>query len=261
MKLLPLAKLPLPRNKSLGVVRVLDRIRYELPNDEESGEFYWFAREYPRCYRHNINHAEFRLNEIHRRYQTFHALFAKELVSKGRDFLGMSISDRNAYEVYWDFESYLSAISSALDILARIIGTAYEDQTPVSFNKICAKTNLVGLVDILRRAKSLWVSRMKDYRDCFTHYTPVDTDLAMSLAQYSDGWQVRAKLPVNPNCRDILCFRYSQRVELLRYAISIYKHMSALDAAVAKEIRRLYKINEFPKRTHNLFFVGGRTRG
>jgi hypothetical protein len=260
MKLLPLTKLSLKQNKSLEVVRVLDQIRYELPDDEEFGEFYWFAREYPRCYRHNLNHAEFRLNEIYKRYQTFHALFAKSLIKKGSDFLGMSISDRNAYELYWDFEAYLSAISSALDILARIIGTAYEEQTPVSFNKICAKTNLVGLVDILRRAKSLWVSRMKDYRDCFMHYTPVDTDLAMSLAKYSDGWEVRAKLPVNPNCRDILCFRYSRRVELLRYAVSLYKHVLALDAAVAKEIRRLYRINKFPKRTQNLFFVGRRAR-
>mgnify|MGYP006912952131 CR=1 FL=1 len=78
----------------------------------------------------------------------------------------------------------------------------------------------------------------------------------ISASPYSNGWEVRAKLPTNPNSRDILKFKYSRRTELLKYAITTHKHMMALDRRIADEIWRLYKTGEYPKRTSNLFNIG-----
>lgn len=184
-------------------------------------------------------------------------IYFEENLDRDSGCFEMVYSDKSISAMYWDFESFLSAINISLDILARIVGTAYVDQTPVSFNKLCKK-DLDGMVNDLVNARKVWVSRLKDYRDCFTHYTCVDTLLGITARLYSDGWEIEAKLPTNPNSRDMLLFKYSRRVELLRYAISSYKHMAALDKVVARRISRLYEMGEFPKRTTNLFFLGKR---
>jgi len=113
-----------------------------------------------------------------------------------------------AKEVYWNFEAYLNALNSALDLLARCVGVAYQEHVAGSFNRLCARRDLCGPVDVLRRAQARWVQRMKDFRDCFAHYTPPETVFVISLVRYSNGWQVRAKIPKNPNVRDITGFKY-----------------------------------------------------
>lgn len=258
--IIPLPNLPKFDIGSPRVVKVLDSIRFEIDKHDDEGEFfefYWFIREYPRIYRHHLDCAEYRLTEIHKTYADAMNYFGQKINSKVNNSFEFAISNKSIFAMYWDFESFLSAINTALDILARIVGTAYSEQTPVSFNKLCNK-NLDGIVKDLRRAKTVWVSRMKDYRDCFTHYTPVDTILSINARLYSDGWEIRSKLPTNPNSRDILKFKYTRKTELLRYAISTYKHMMALDKLVANKINRLYKLEEYPKRTNNLFQIGSR---
>ena len=100
---------------------------------------------------------------------------------------------------------------------------------------------------------------MKDYRDCFVHYTPVDTELGIIARRYSNGWEIRCKLPINPNARDILGFKYNRQRELLRYIIFIFKNMNSLDKEIAYNIALLYKNGHFPVRIKNLFFLGKRT--
>lgn len=254
-----LPKLPKFSKESPKIVKVLDRIRFDSDKKEEYSEFYWFSREYPRCYRYHLNCAEFRLKSIYKKYQEAHKYFRNHLMKVGENCYETSYSNPQTYIIYWDFESYLSAINSALDLLARIVGTAYDEQMPISFNKLCKK-NLDGLAVILKKAQLKWVSRMKDYRDCLIHFTPIDTILGISAGRYSNGWELRGKLPVNPNVRDILGFKFSRRVELLRYAISVFRNMSALDAAVSKEIHKLYRAEQYPKCITNLFFRGSRIK-
>lgn len=258
--IIPLPNLPKFSDTSPKIVQLFDRIRYDLHKSDEYAEFCWFAREYPRCYRYHIDNAEFRLKEIYQKYQTAHIYFSHKLHENEDNSFSMAYSNYQTYEIYWDFEAFLSAMNTALDLLARIVGTAYDEQMPPSFNKLCKKKNLKYPAVILKKAQKVWVSRMKDYRDCFVHYTPVDTIVYISANQYSDGWEVRGKLPTNPNVRDILSFKFSRRVELLKYAISVFKHMSALDSAVSKEIYKLYKAKQFPKQINNLFLIGRRDK-
>ncbi|SMN17618.1 hypothetical protein CRYPA_1029 [uncultured Candidatus Thioglobus sp.] len=242
---------------------MLDKIRFEIDKNDDEGElfeFYWFAREYPRFYRYHLDHAEHRLKEIHKKYQYIKNSESGHVKDWNKNRFEVSVSNPITHQIYWDFEAYLMALNAALDLLARVVGVAYSDQTPVSFNKLCAKKSLVGPVDILRVAKNKWVNKFKDYRDCFVHYTPVDNRVFADIIRTENNFLLRCKLPTNPNIRTVKGFRYSKKIEVLKYASTLYRHMSALDKAVAKEIMKLYKAKEFPKRTANLFFIGQRTR-
>jgi len=260
--ILPIPKLPKKREGSPELVLSCDKIRFSLGEDIYS-EFGWFMREYPRNYRYHMDCAEFRLNSIYKRYAEAHSYLIKELKRKqNENLVGLGLlSNVETVTIYWDFESFLAAFNSALEILARVVGLAYERQLPLSFSKFCKRAPEEGPALLLKKANRLWVSRMKEYRDCFVHYTPIDTILLMHASSYSNGWEIRCKLPINPNIRETLGFRYSRRVELLRYAISTYRHMQSLDKIAGKEILRLFKKGQFPKRREDLFFVGKTRRG
>lgn len=253
-----MVKLPAMRLGSPAVVLVCDRIRRVLDQREGFEEFCWFAREYPRCYRFHINGAELRLKSVHALMRSLRSDLVRDVSRSDGKVFECSVSDKRVQQVYWDFESFLSETSVALDLLARVIGPAFRQESPPSFNRLCKWVQSHPLLDLFRRAQGLWVDRMKNYRDCLTHYTPVDTLLTVCLRKYPDGWELRAKLPTNPNVREILGFRFSRRVELLRYAVSVHRHMWAFDKAVARALWKLYRLGDFPVRKDALFFVGRR---
>lgn len=249
---------PSVRTGSPAVVLACDRIRRELDDREDFEEFCWFAREYPRCYRFHMDGAEFRLKAVHALMRNIRSELARSMTPTNEDTFEHGIFDIRVAQVYWDFESFLSETSIALDLLARVVGPAFRQQSPPSFSRLCRWSGSHPLLDLFRRAQTRWVNRLKDYRDCFTHYTPVDTLLTVVLRRYPDRWEVRAKLPTNPNVREILGFRFSRRVELLRYALRVHNDMARFDRAVARMLLTLYRRNEFPVRKDGLFFVSRR---
>lgn len=257
-RLSPLPSFPNKTLSSPSIVRVLDQIRFKLNDDENMSEFCWFAREYPRVYRYHFSNVEYRLRTIHKRYEEFHLRFEKELATLDENSFQTSVSDHTVHAIYWDLEALLNATSSALDAIARVLTSAYVEHTPPSFSKLTAKAHLGRYVPILLKAKRRWVQRMKDYRDCFVHYTSVDTSLSCSCSRYQKEWQVRCKLPVNPNARDIIAFRWSRRHDVLSYALTIWRHLNALDREIARAIQKEFDAGTYPARTENLFNVGQR---
>jgi hypothetical protein len=265
----PILPLPVLGNRpstpeSPWVVRVLDSIRFKVVDDHPDGEmdeFAWFAREYPRAYRHHMECAEFRINTIAKLYAELH----RELVARldaDDALLELAQSDVRVKRIYWDFESFLCEIGTALDLLARIVGVAYKYEMPPSFSRFCRKEILNDPFSVLfRAAQDRWVNRMKDYRDCFVHYTPADTQLSIRLVRRARGYETRCKLPINPNERDITRFRFPLNIELLRYAISLRRRMRAFDKAVASLVKRAYEKQSYPARTQGLLSVGRRERG
>lgn len=256
---LPLPKLPPIPFESPQIVRVMDEIRARSVEDDDLMEFYWFAREYPRVYRHHVDHAALRLRLIHDGYVEFHNELS-DRVRDGSAGLGMAISNRRVSEVYWDFEALLNAVSSSLDVLTRVVGPAYELETPLSFRKFVRKHLQGQLWALFNAAHDRWVWKLKDYRDCFVHFTAPETLLCFDVTPYVDGWEVRAPIPRNPNERDILGFRKGRRHDVLKYASTVWRHLMALDRAVAKELRRMSREGRFPVRTAGLFFKGRRVR-
>jgi len=253
---------PLPqmrRYQSPEVVRVLDRVRRELDYRDGFEEFCWFAREYPRCYRCHLDGADFRLGTMHKSLNSIRQQLAMRAIAANSQTFEIAIGNHLVNRLYWDFESYLSEINIALDLLARVVGPAFQQQSPLSFNNLCKRSEPHMILDLFQSAQRRWVSRLKDYRDCFVHYTPVDTLLQVTMQRCATGWELRAKLPTNPNIREILGFRYSRRIELMRYAIIVHRHMTAFDRVVAKALMKLYRKGAFPVRTEHLFFVGRRS--
>ncbi len=137
-RILPLPSRPPKLESSPQLVLVLDRVRFDLDNRHELGEFVWFAREYPRIYRHHIEHAEFRLQSVYNSFEDVHKSLAKRILEEDSlDCFEMAVSDKQVRTIYWNFESYLSALCAALDVLARICTTAFPQQVPISFKDFC----------------------------------------------------------------------------------------------------------------------------
>jgi hypothetical protein len=197
-------------------------------------------------------------------YEAAHTYTSEALSETPDDQTLLSFFNEQApvEHLYWDFEAFLGAISSALDVLARIVGLAFDRQTPPSFNKLCAKRDLDGPVSILRLAQREWVETLKDYRDCFVHYTSVDTHpgLYFEIKYGRKTCYLHARLPSNPNARDITEFRFRPAIDVLHYTIGVYRQMICLDQVIAKELLALYDCGAYPKRFRFLFGVGRRER-
>ena len=250
-------KLPPIPFESPQIVLVMDDMRFRSDEKADLSEFNWFAREYPRVYRHHVDHAAHRLKAIYDGYIEFHNEFSERL-RDGSMCEGMAISRRRVWEVYWDFEAFLNAVSSSLDALTRVVGPAYKLETPLTFRKFVRK-NLYGqLWELFNAAGDRWIWKLKDYRDCFVHFTPPDTMLCFHMTRYADGWEVRAPIPRNPNERDILGFRKGRRHDVLKYTSAVWRHLTALDRAVANELRRMSRQAKFPVRTAGFFCKGRR---
>jgi hypothetical protein len=245
------------------LVRVLDRIRFELPKahpDGETDEVALFIREYPRAYRYHLACADFRLETICQLYRELHHELAAK-ITNDRDVFEVSLSDRRVQRIYWDFESFLTETGIALDLLARIAGTSYKNEMPPNFNRFCRRSEPSDpLLALFHSAQTRWVNSLKDYRDCFMHYTPVDTMLSIGMVRRKGGWETRCKIPSNPNEREIQRFRFPLRVELLRLAFSVRRNMQNLDRDVAAHIDQAYVQGRYPQRTRGLFSVGRRER-
>jgi hypothetical protein len=257
-----ITKLPeFPKN-SPEIVKVLDKIRFEIDRkSDDYSEFYWFAREYPRFFRYHVDNIEFRLKTLHELYEIHLDDFLKQTETEDfKNCFEMTTSTKQSFQIYWDFEALLNATNSALELIARISGVAYEEQTPVSLNKITAKKHLTGLVDHFRLAKIDWINQMKDYRDCFVHFTPVDSRVYVTFYKKGDDWNIWCKIPINPNIREAEGFEFNQEVDLLKYSIQTFNNLMALEKQIAKDIQIAYDKGEFPKKINNLFYIGQRTR-
>lgn len=258
MKVAPLHPLPKLKIDSPAIVTACDRIRVEMEKRGGFEEFCWFIREYPRCYRFHMRGADFRLKTVHDLMRELRSEILRSTTIHRKGMFEYAISNMQVSQLYWDFESFLSEISIALDLVSRVVGPAFRQQSSPSFNRLCKSDETHPLIDLFRAAQKRWVIRLKNYRDCFTHYTPVDTLLTVALRRYDDQWEVRAKLPTNPNVRDISGFRFSRRVELLKYACTVHNHMMFFDRRVAKMLLMLHSKGEYPIRKDHLFFVGRR---
>lgn len=252
---------PIFKKSSPKIVLTYDKMRFELEkvDAEKHAEFYWYAREFPRYFRYHFDNIEYRLTKIH----TLYSLHLEEFNEKYDDentknCYEIRISNPYTFQIYWEFEALLNAISTALDILARISGLEFIEQTPVSLNNLAKKKDLFGVVEILRKAKLDWIDEMKNLRDCFVHYSPVDSRPYITFYRTATMWKVWGKLPTNPNIRVADAFEYSKKLDLLKYSIKLYEKLNLLDNDISTYIESLYKEGHFPKRIENLFFIGRR---
>jgi len=188
VKFKPLPKLPEFNYRSPRMVIVLDKIRFELEKDRTNdySEVVWFLREYPRIFRHHIECAEYRLKNIYNIYESAYKKIIKKIKESNEDIFEYMISGYEIKVLYWEFESLLSSINISLDIISRILSVAFKEEKGATFNKFCKINYDNKYINIFKEEKVKWVSKLKDYRDCFTHYTVVDTLLSIVARKYND---------------------------------------------------------------------------
>ncbi|GAB6089480.1 hypothetical protein [Spirochaeta dissipatitropha] len=269
-------------NRSPDIVLSLNKIRFELEkrNDDQYNEICWFLREYPRIFRHHLECFVYRLGNVHAIYVEAHKEFTNRLNNhdaelpdvsncnltceeygklKKSKLNGMALSNIKTKVMYWEFESLLSSANISLDITARILSTAFKEQLPPNFNKACKnKNDTYGIISFLNSEKDGWVSKMKDYRDCFIHYTPVDTVLSIEAIKLKNKWFIYGKLPINPNERDITRFEFNYDVDVLKYSVFIYEKILNLDKEISLKLLKMYDDKIYPVRTNGLFNIGRR---
>ena len=183
---------------------------------------------------------------------------SEDLSSAPVEQFGQAFGDRTCSLVHWEFEALLNAAGASLDVIARLIGPAYSENTPVSFSRFCKKKHLSGYADDLRQAEEQWVTKLKSYRDCFVHYTPSDTLLMFSTVNRRNKAHLHFRVPVNPDSRDITLFRWSVNRDLLRTAIEFRRRIHALDKKLATRMKKDHRLKLFPIRRGHLLQIGRR---
>jgi len=280
-KIKKIEPIEIENENSPHIVLLMDTIRNDLEDKdlEQYGEICWFLRKYPRIFRYHLECLEYRLSHIRRIYcdaydELCSNAFIKEPDLKNvsgitkeeidslcnSELFEISFSNIKTKVLYWEFESLLSAVNISLDIMVRILGTAYKEQLPPNFNKACKKKEPDEIINFMKSEKENWVNIMKDYRDCFTHYTPVDTLLSIKAIKCQNEWMIYGKLPINPNERDITRFEYDFERDVLSYSIDVYRKIKNFDKCISQIIEDRYKMGNYPLRTNGLFSVGRRER-
>lgn len=163
------------------------------------------------------------------------------------------ISSPLSFQIYWEFEALLNAANTAIDMLTRIAGLASQKQVPITFSKLLKKEDPSEIINILASAKEEWIDRMKNYRDCFVHCTPVDSRVYVVIYRLSKSWKMWCKIPTNPNARDPMSYKFSKKVDLLRYAHGVYHNLISFEAKLSIKIEELYNNGEYPMRINKLF--------
>src|SRR5678815_1879631 len=80
--------------------------------------------------RFHMDAAEFRLKSVHSLLAALKSDLCERQEAAHPDTYSLAVSNLKMQEVYWDFESFLSEVSIALDLLARVIGPAFTQESP-----------------------------------------------------------------------------------------------------------------------------------
>jgi len=136
----PLPKLPSFPRQSPHILTAMT-YAYQTPwwIETDCDEFYWFSREYGRILRHHFNNIDYRLANIYKLYEDAHKRLSKAIEQDTPDQFGQAFTDMSCNITHWEFESLLNAAGASLDIIARLVGPAYQENSPPSFSKLCKK--------------------------------------------------------------------------------------------------------------------------
>ena len=213
-------------------------------------EFCDFILYYEGYMDHYYNHSKYRLEMMHKNYKWFRENISED-ANLGPTLFGYGGKDVDW--IHWEFESFLMAVNSTLDVIARICGPYYPPMS-FTFNKLCKVTDTIGPHITLRKAKDEWAQRMKDYRDCFVHYIPIMPMCMAGLNELSsDSLEVSINIPDNPESRSITKFVFNDKLDMLKYSVQTFNNLCILDNSIANELTSLFLRDEYPKRYERLF--------
>jgi hypothetical protein len=234
-----------------------DPLKIVDPKSRKYGEFIRVVSNYPVYFDHYYSHARYRLSEIHNKYGKMADYYDKRYKT---GHLVKHVNPEIVYEVYWDFESYLTTMSTSLDILTIMCRPAFKQETPSTFTQFCKwipkNENPNEPYLILKSARDEWASKMKAYRVQAVHYTPLNKDASLvSLNELGERFEFLIRLP-DPDSipeKDLLkekawYFTYNNNIDLLKYSIDVFNKLTTLEKTIASEFLKLYENGEYPKK-------------
>lgn len=144
---------------------------------------------------------------------------------------------------YYEFDAWLSAALRVYDTSRYIIWDVYRGtgSIPSSFDGVVKVAK--GIPDDLKqRLDQSWQSfgtRIKAYRDCIHHYSPLDFGMSTARATALSGliWSTQMHIPDNPEARSKSSFRFDNRTDALTFAwtgtVEVVMLVSDIIAAIA----------------------------
>lgn len=130
-------------------------------------------------------------------------------------------------EPYYEFDAWLSSAIRVYDTSRYIIWDAFRGTgtIPASFEGVVKKTGENIPDELKQRLEQSWSSygaRIKAYRDCIHHYSPLDFGISTARTKALSGliWSTEMHIPDNPEVRSKAKFRFDNRIDALTFAWS-----------------------------------------
>jgi hypothetical protein len=147
-------------------------------------------------------------------------------------------------ELYFELDALTAKARRTYDALGHVIWDAYghpRDRCPGNFANFLDVCNRVP--DVLHsRLSQSWNTfgvKLKDYRDCILHYTPLDTRIGSACMVRLDcgAWSAKIFIPDNPEARAASKFTFDRRLDALNYGWELTSEVIDVSALVADSIR------------------------
>lgn len=146
------------------------------------------------------------------------------------------------YDLYFEFDSLLSKARRSLDRLGTIAWMHYPPPKgralPNSFKDQLRDLRTSMPSEVFQKLDSFWQSsgrKLKDYRDCAHHFTPLDVlgcSATVKRGTHS-AFTVHAPIPDNPSARSRKAFVYKQELDALTYGWETANEVLGLYQALA----------------------------
>lgn len=127
-------------------------------------------------------------------------------------------------EPYYEFDAWLSSAIRVYDTSRYILWDAYRGtgSMPSSFDRVIETAKGIP-GDLKQRLEQSWLTygaRIKAYRDCIHHYSPLDFGMSTARATALSGliWSTQMHIPDNPEARSKTNFRFDNRLDALTFA-------------------------------------------
>lgn len=212
-------------------------------DEKEYGEFSKFIHNYAIYFNHYYFHAAHRLEEINEGY----AKMAKQFIYEYNRYGDSMINTAGSSDIMYNFEDYLTAIRSSLDVLTKICLPAYRQSMPRTYNDFCRSKELSGPHLLFKNASNEWANKLIAYRDHCIHYSPFD-NLPSKAELIKNGryWEVFVRIPDNPEARSTSKFTYNDNIDILKYSIDTFSKYRNFEDSVSWELYSLYKKGQYP---------------
>lgn len=171
-----------------------------------------------------------------------------EVSANSASFPGGALTDQEHLasshpEPYYEFDAWLSSAIRVYDTSRYILWDVYRGtgSIPSSFDRVVETVK--GIPDDLKQRLELswqiYGARIKAYRDCIHHYSPLDFGMSTARAFALSGliWSTRMLIPDNPEARSKTKFTFDNQVDALMFAwvgtVEVVTLVSDLIASIA----------------------------